>query len=312
MTEVAKPILVVGSLNMDLVVTVDRFPIKGETIFGKTFATFPGGKGANQAVAAAKLGAHVTMVGAVGEDAFGETLLTSLQESGVSTSYISKVNTSTGTALITVEENGANSIIVVPGANQHCSREKIDEALGGFASPGILLLQHEIPAEVVEYAVKRAKEEKWTIILNPAPARFVSEEILSMVDIVIPNETEIMVLTGRKVDSLEETAEAGQVLLERGASTVMITLGDKGALCCMAQENYHIPSYKVKAIDTTAAGDSYVGALATALAEGKTMLDSAKFAAAAAALSVTRVGAQPALPWKDEVAHFIAKQGEES
>jgi len=308
MAELKKSILVVGSLNMDLVITVSQLPSKGETVFGKKFTTFPGGKGANQAVSASKLGAKVRMVGAVGRDDFGATLLSSLAQSRVDTSYIAIVDSSTGTALITVDQNGANSIVVVPGANDACCPRDIDKALQGGDSPGILLVQHEIPEETVEYAISEAKKSGWTIILNPAPARVIKAEILSMVDIIIPNETEAAYLTGSKVSSLEEATQAGRKLLARGASTVIITLGDKGALCCMENQTYHIPPYKVKAIDTTAAGDAYVGALATALGEGKTILDSANFAAAAAALSVTRLGAQPGLPWREEVEHFIAEQ----
>lgn len=306
-----KPILVVGSLNMDLVVTVDQLPVKGETIFGKNFMTFPGGKGANQAVAASKLGAKVTMVGAVGRDAFGKNLLDSLVESGVDTSYIAMVDRPTGTALITVEEKGANCIVVVPGANDDCCLEDINKALQGIDGPGILLVQHEVPEEIVEYSIRSAKKRGWMIILNPAPARLIKKEILSMVDMIIPNETEVAVLTGNKVESLEEVTQAGKKLIARGASTVIITLGDKGALCCTADDATHILPYKVKAVDTTAAGDAYVGALATALSEGRPVIDSANFAAAAAALAVTRPGAQPGLPWREEVDDFIIKQGEQ-
>jgi ribokinase len=305
MNILTKPILVVGSLNMDLVVTVAELPEKGETIFGKTFTTFPGGKGGNQAVSAARLGANVTMVGAVGRDDFGEKLLYSLSKSGVDTSHINLAETFTGTALITVDQNGANSIVVVPGANEVCCHEDIDSALQAVAGPGILLVQNEIPEKTVEYALQAAKEKGWTTILNPAPARMIADEILSMIDIIIPNETEVAVLTGCKTGAEERAA---QVLLDRGAAAVIITLGSKGALYCTAAQKHQIPSYKVNAVDTTAAGDAYVGALATALSEGRTVLESAKFAAAVGALAVTKPGAQPSLPWREEVDEFIGKQ----
>ncbi|AIF50816.1 ribokinase [Pelosinus sp. UFO1] len=307
MKDLAKPILVVGSLNMDLVIRVANLPLKGETIFGKTFTTFPGGKGGNQAVAASKLGAKVTMVGAVGRDDFGDKLLCSLSEGNVDTSYISITENSTGTALITVDDNGANSIVVVPGANNACFPSDIDTVLDLVEGPGILLVQNEIPEETVGYAIKRAKEQGWITILNPAPARQIDNELLSMIDIIIPNETEAAVLTESEAGSEEQAA---QELLARGVAAVIVTLGNKGALYCTAKETCYIPTYKVKAVDTTAAGDAYVGALATALSQGKTVLESAKFATAVAALSVTRPGAQPALPWREEVDEFISKQEE--
>ncbi len=306
MSTLTKPILVVGSLNMDLVVTVAELPQKGETIFGKTFTTFPGGKGGKQAVTAAKLGSKVTMVGVVGRDEFGERLRCSLSQSGVAVSYIASAETPTGTALITVDQRGANSIVVVPGANYACCQQDIDSALEAAEVPGILLVQNEIPEAIVEYTIKAAKGRGWTTILNPAPARLLLEELLSMIDILIPNETEASVLTGGKAGAEDEAA---QILLDRGAAAVIITLGSKGALCCTLEQKQHILSYKVEAVDTTAAGDAYVGALATALAEGETVLESAKFAAAVAAIAVTRPGAQPSLPCRDEVDEFIHKQG---
>lgn len=312
MVGMQKPILVVGSLNMDLVVTVEKLPVKGETIFGKNFMTFPGGKGANQAVAAAKLGAKVSMVGAVGQDAFGKNLLDSLGESGVDTSCIATVDKPTGTALITVAQEGANCIVVVPGANEVCSIQDIDKALQGSENPGILLVQHEVPEEIVEYSIRAAKKLGWMVILNPAPARLIKAEILGMIDMIIPNETEAAILTGNQVSSLAEATLAGEKLLAMGVATVIITLGDQGALCCRPNGFSHILPYKVTAVDTTAAGDAYVGALATALSEGREIMDSATFAAAAAALSVTRPGAQPGLPWREEVDKFIEKQGGKS
>lgn len=306
MNKIAKPILVIGSLNMDLVATAERLPDIGETVFGKTFTSFPGGKGANQAVAAAKLGAAVTMVGCIGEDGFAGELLQSLSAVNINTSFIRSSADSTGTALITVGNAGSNTIVVIPGANNQCGKEDVDQALASFNAPGIMIVQHEVPVATVEYAIKSAKKQGWTVILNPAPARSVAAEILGMVDIVTPNETEAAVLTDSSVKSREDAVVAASKLLAAGVKTVVITLGSKGALCCTQERTVDIPAYPVEAVDTTAAGDAYTGALATALAEEKPLVESLKFAAAAAALAVTKAGAQPAMPWRQDVEEFIA------
>ncbi|HWR43855.1 ribokinase [Sporomusa sp.] len=302
------PVLVVGSLNMDLVATADRLPATGETVFGSEFATFPGGKGANQAVAAGKLGAKVTMVGCVGQDAFAQELITSLSENNVDTVFVRRADKSTGTALITVGASGANTIVVVPGANAYCNKEDVDKALKSFDKPGILLVQHEIPADTAQYAIQAAKEAGWTVVLNPAPARAVPEHTLAMVDIITPNETEAAIITGCQVGSPDEAITAGKKLLSLGVKAAVVTLGSQGAICIMANEIFHISSISVEAVDTTAAGDAYTGALAAALAEGWELKDSLRFAAVAAGLSVTKRGAQPALPWRREVDEYISRQ----
>lgn len=300
-----KPIVVIGSLNMDLVAVTDRLPQVGETVFGKEFATFPGGKGANQAVAAGKLGAQVTMAGCVGQDDFSRELLTSLTQNKVATAFIRKTETATGTALITVSSSGANTIVVVPGANACCNEKDVDAVLTSFAQAGILVLQHEIPAAIVEYAIQTGKAAGWTVILNPAPAREVPAQILAGVDILIPNETEAAILTGSQVRTPEDAVIAGKKLLALGVKVVVTTLGSKGAMCLTEKETFLVPPITVEAVDTTAAGDAYTGALAAALAEGRELKDSMQFAAIAAGLSVTRRGAQPALPWRQEVDDFI-------
>lgn len=291
---------------MDLVATAERLPDMGETVFGKTFTSFPGGKGANQAVAAAKLGAAVTMVGCIGEDGFAGELLQSLSAANIDTSFVRSTADSTGTALITVGNSGSNTIVVIPGANNQCGKEDVDQALASFHYPGIMIVQHEVPMDTVEYAIKAAKQQGWTVILNPAPARPVSGEILGMVDIVTPNETEASVLTDSSVKSHEDAVAAASKLMTTGVKTVVVTLGSKGALCCTPDRTVDIPAYPVEAVDTTAAGDAYTGALATALAEEKSLVESLKFAAAAAALAVTKAGAQPAMPLRREVDEFIA------
>lgn len=300
-----RPILVVGSLNMDLVATAKRLPQSGETVFGQSFATFPGGKGANQAVAAGKLGARVIMAGCVGSDVFGEALLHSLTESGVTSGCVRQVTGATGTALITVAESGDNMIVVVPGANESCAPQDVDAALAVLPEPGILLVQHEVPPATVEYAVRAAKRTGWTVILNPAPARLLPAKLLSLVDIITPNETEAAALTGLPVTNPADAKLAAGRLLEQGVKQVIITMGAQGAFYMTSASEAVIPPIAVTAVDTTAAGDAYTGALAVALAEGQAMPAALRFAAAAAGLAVTRQGAQAALPWRGEVDRYL-------
>ena len=300
-----KPVLVIGSLNMDLVAVCQRLPAKGETILGDKFMTFPGGKGGNQATAAAKLGAKVYMAGSVGKDSFGDELLQSLQSNAVNTHYVQRHGEPTGIALITVDAAGMNTIVVVPGANNGCGRNHVDEALSGVGEPGILILQHELPRHTVEYAVRAAHLQGWMIIVNPAPARPVPREMLSKIDVLIPNETEAGALTGRSIESEQDAVLAAKELVNAGVGWAVITLGSKGAVCCSQEESYCIEALKVSAIDTTAAGDAYIGALASALAEGRPMLEGLYFAGAAAAFSVTRRGAQPSLGTREEIEAFV-------
>ena len=303
-----KTVVVVGSLNMDLVASTQRLPQKGETIFGQEFATFPGGKGANQAVAAGKLDAIVHMVGCIGHDGFADELMASLRGNKVHTDFIRQVDVSTGTALITVADDGSNTIVVVGGANMECKAIDVDQALGNFSEPGILLVQNEIPRETVEYVIQAAKRQGWIVILNPAPARQIDSKLMSLVDIIMPNETEMALLTNCSVDTLDDIVYAAGKLLESGVKNVIVTMGAKGAICCNESGYLEIKPYIVNAVDTTAAGDAYTGGLATALAEGRTLLESMDFAAAVAALSVTKKGAQPSLPWRTEVEAFISKE----
>jgi len=303
-----KAVVVVGSLNMDLVASALRLPQKGETIFGESFATFPGGKGANQAVAAGKLGACVSMVGCIGCDSFADNLIASLKSNQVNTDFVRQVGGSTGTALIIVDDEGANTIVVVSGANAECKPRDVDRALEHFTDPGILLIQNEIPRETVEYSIRSAKEKGWIIVFNPAPARQIDSSLLPFVDIIIPNETEISLLTHSTVKTQEEVAAAAQKLLDSGVKNVIVTMGDKGAICCNEFGCQQVKPYRVTALDTTAAGDAYTGALATSLAEGQSLIESMDFAAAAAGLSVTKKGAQPSLPYRIEVEEFIRKQ----
>ena len=309
MRQPGKPVLVIGSLNMDLVARCARLPAAGETLFGEDFFTAFGGKGANQAVAAARLGGRVSMAGCVGNDAFGGQLIAGLRDAGIDAQCVTEVQRPTGTALITVDAAGANTIVVISGANMQCDVALVDRALSGVTGPGVLLLQHEIPDAANAHAIRAARAAGWFIVLNPAPARPVPSELLPLIDIIAPNETEAAALTNQSVNSLADARGAAHALLARGARGVLITLGANGALYCDARQQWHCPAAVVQAIDTTAAGDAYLGALAAALAEGRALADSLGFAAAAAAIAVTRLGAQPSLATRTELDDFIARHG---
>jgi ribokinase len=306
---IARPVLVVGSLNMDLVARCELLPRTGQTIFGQDFFTAAGGKGANQAVAAARLGASVAMAGRVGNDQFGRDLVAGLVSAGVRTNAIATTDRPTGTALITVDASGANTIVVISGANMACDSALVDRALADESRPGILLLQHEIPIAANAHAIRAAHAAGWLVILNPAPARAVAPELLPLIDIIAPNETEAAALTGRTIATRDDALAAARNLVGFGARAALITLGSDGALYCDDSRVLHCPAVAVRAVDTTAAGDGYLGALAASLASGRSLADSLGFASAAAGLAVTRLGAQPSLGTQAEVADFIARYG---
>jgi ribokinase len=308
-SNIARPVLVVGSLNMDLVARCELLPRAGQTIFGQDFFTAAGGKGANQAVAAARLGASVAMAGCVGNDQFGRDLVAGLRAADVHTGAVATADRPTGTALITVDASGANTIVVISGANMACDSSLVDRALADEPRPGILLLQHEIPIAANAHAIRAAHAAGWFVILNPAPARAVASELLSLIDIIAPNETEAATLTGRTIASRDDALAAARNLVGLGARAALITLGGDGALYCDDSRALHCPAVAVRAVDTTAAGDGYLGALAASLASGRSLGDSLGFASAAAGLAVTRLGAQPSLGTQTEVADFIALYG---
>ena len=308
-SNIPRPVLVVGSLNMDLVARCELLPRAGQTIFGQDFFTAAGGKGANQAVAAARLGASVAMAGCVGNDQFGRDLVAGLHASGVHTGAVTTADRPTGTALITVDGSGANTIVVISGANMACDNLLVDRALADAPRPGILLLQHEIPIAANAHAIRAAHVAGWFVILNPAPARAVAPELLPLIDIIAPNETEAAALTGRTIADRDDALAAARDLARLGARAALITLGGDGALYCDAGGTLHCPAVEVRAVDTTAAGDGYLGALAASLASGRSLADSLGFASAAAGLAVTRLGAQPSLGTQGEVADFIARYG---
>jgi ribokinase len=302
----AQPIVVVGSSNTDMIIKLDHIPRPGETILGGQFVTAAGGKGANQAVGAARAGGKVTFVARVGSDMLGEQAVAGFVEDGIDVDYVFRDKTSpSGVALIFVAKDGENSIAVASGANGKLSPADVKKAKRALAGASVLVLQLETPLETVCAAAELAAKAGVRVILNPAPAQPLPDELLRKVSILTPNESEAELLTGVRVTDKASAAEAAQKLLARGVGMVVVTLGAKGALLACSSGQQLIPSFKVKAVDTTAAGDVFNGALAVALAEGKAMPDAVRFASAAAAISVTRMGAQPSAPKRREIEKFL-------
>ncbi len=279
----------------------------GETILGGDFIMTPGGKGANQAVAAAKLGAEVYFIAKLGEDVFAEQSLNNFKKEGVNTKYVIQTKEApSGVALITVDDAGNNVIVVAPGANQMLSPEDIRQAESDIISSGVLVAQLEVPLETVEFAAQLANSSGVPFILDPAPAQKLSPELLKMVDVLTPNETEAQILTGIEVTSNRDSARtAAKKLLEYGVKSVILTMGAKGFLLANNERMESVPAVKVDAVDATAAGDAFTGSLAVGLAQGKTLADAALFANQVAALSVTKMGAQSSMPTKEEVEKFV-------
>lgn len=302
-----KPIVVVGSINLDLVVGAERIPQVGETIIGNTFNTFFGGKGANQAVAAAKLGYPVAMVGNVGSDAFGTQLRNGLKDAGVDAAYVNTVEGPSGVALITTGRRGENNIVVVPGANGRLTPELLEQAAPLLQRAGFLLAQLEIPMETVEYLAQFAERHNIPLMLDPAPAHQLSEKLLRRLTWITPNETEAKELLKAEVrNGDEDSYAAADRLLTSGVQNVLLKLGSNG--CVIAEgtrAKERIPAFSVDAVDTTAAGDAFNAGFAVGLMRGSTVGSSAVFASAVAAISVTRPGAQPSMPTGDEVARFL-------
>jgi len=295
-------VAVVGSLNMDLVVRTSHIPHPGETVIGGDFLSLPGGKGANQVVAAARLGAAVTMIGRVGRDAFGDALLKNLEAVGANHTFTARdPDLPTGVASIVVEDSGQNSIVVASGANAHLSPADVEAAEEAIASAHVLLLQLESPLETVTRAIELAAQHNVRVILNPAPAQPLPNNLLKMVNILTPNESETALLTGQPVTTVEEARKAAQALLRKGVKTVILTLGARGALLANAEETKVFPPFSVTPIDTTAAGDAFMGGLAVALGEGLSLDEAVRWGNAAGALATTRMGAQPSLPDRGEL-----------
>lgn len=304
-------IVVIGSLNMDMVVRTKRAPEAGETLFGQDFALSPGGKGANQAVAAARLGAEVVMIGSVGQDGFGNELLEIMRGEGINTEHLTQsAKLGTGVASIVVDGEGENRIIVVPGANLELGVEDIQALETIIAGADMIVMQLETDLAMCEEAARIAGRHQIPVILNPAPARELSNEMLSHVTYLTPNETEAGILSGVEVSSAESAEQAARILLQKGVQNVVITLGSKGALIVNETGSMHVPGFPVKAVDTVAAGDSFNGALAYQLTSGKTTAEAVRFANAVGALAVGRQGAIPSLPKLAEVEQFLKEAAE--
>lgn len=294
---------VVGSLNMDLVVGVTDLPKEGETLFGHELSEVPGGKGANQAAAIGKLGIPVSMIGKVGQDTNGSCLIKSLRSAGVDTASVMHSLRPTGTALITVDQAGRNHIVVIAGANANLTPDDIERQLNVIELADVVVLQLEVPLETVAHTLELAKSLGKTTILNPAPARKLNAEILRHVDFLIPNEHELQAITG--IQQLDETGirEAAKSFAEQGVGNLIVTLGDKGCVHSDGNSVTFYEAYRVKAADTTAAGDSFIGGFVAGYSEGD-VGQAIRFAMKTAAITVTRHGAQSSLPTRDEVLSF--------
>jgi len=299
-------ILVVGSLNMDLVVRVKEMPQPGETIFGRDFQMVPGGKGANQAIAAARSGAKVTMIGKVGAEDFGMRLIENLAVDNINTEHISfDDQAATGIAMISLDEGGQNSIIVASGANMQLAPEDVRDAWASLEDVDMVVMPLEIPLDCVAEAAKLAKRDGAKVLLNPAPAQSLPEDLLANLDLLIPNETELEILSGMPVSDRASAEKAAQVLFETGVETIVVTLGADGALLLQDGRTTHIAAPEVDVVDTTAAGDSFIGGLAAALTKGKSIEDAVAYASCAGALAVTKFGAQPSIPMADDVEKLL-------
>ena len=304
-----RDILVIGSLNMDMVVRAPHIPAAGETVSGRFAANIPGGKGANQACAAARSGADTAMLGLVGRDAFGDALTESLRQAHVDTALIGRSDEHTGQALICVSDQGSNAIVILPGANGACGEDVIRRHEADIAGSRTVMLQMEIPEEAVWTAVRLGKKHGCRVILNPAPVRGpLPPDILPLIDWLTPNEIELSVLTGLPVGSPEDAAAAARRLTAQGVRAVLATLGSQGALLVTGDETRFFPAEKVTAVDTTAAGDTFSGAFAARLSECGDPARAIAFANAAAGISVTRSGAQTSIPDRAEVDLYMARQ----
>ena len=303
-------LVVLGSINADHILNLETFPTPGETVTGNQYQVAFGGKGANQAVAAGRSGANIAFIACTGDDDTGERVRKQLASDNIDIAPVSVVaGESTGVALIFVNAEGENVIGIHAGANAALTTERVEAQRGIIAGAEALLMQLESPVESVLAAAKIAHENHTSVVLNPAPACVLSDELLALVDIITPNETEAETLTGIRVENDDDAARAALALHDKGIGTVIITLGSRGVWASVNGEGRRVPGFKVKAIDTIAAGDTFNGALVTALLEGKAMDDAIRFAHAAAAIAVTRKGAQPSVPWRKEIDEFLSQQG---
>lgn len=293
---------------MDLITMSERHPKIGETILGNTFFQIPGGKGGNQAIAISKLGGNVTMLGCVGKDSYGDILINELKKNNINVSHIKKTKTNTGIASIVVDKNSNNTIIVVPGANFEITKEDIDKNIHLIKEADIILLQLEIPIKIVKYILKKAKEYNKITILNPAPAEKLTADIIKNVDFLIPNESELEFLTEMPTTSKKEIIGACKKLIKAGSKNIIVTLGKNGSVFVDKNEIFSIGIHNVKAVDSTAAGDSFIGGFVRMLSEEKEIKEAMIFGARVGAITVTKKGAQSSLPTWDEVVNYQFKK----
>ncbi|HAT3636117.1 TPA: ribokinase [Raoultella ornithinolytica] len=306
----AGKLVVLGSINADHILNLESFPAPGETVTGHHYQVAFGGKGANQAVAAGRSGADIAFIACTGDDDIGERVRRQLERDRIDVAPVRAVNAqSTGVALIFVNAEGENVIGIHAGANAALSVEQVEAEKARIAGAQALLMQLESPLESVLAAAKIAHQHQTTVVLNPAPARDLPDELLSLIDIITPNETEAEKLTGIRVENDDDAAKAARVLHEKGIGIVMITLGSRGVWVSHDGQGRRVPGFKVQAVDTIAAGDTFNGAFVTALLEGTALDEAIRFAHAAAAIAVTRKGAQPSVPWREEIDEFLRQQG---
>ena len=298
----AKKIVVIGSTNMDMVVKAAHLPAPGETILGGQFFMNSGGKGANQAVAVARMGGNITFITKIGDDIFGKQSAQLFEKEDIDTSYVlTDTSEPSGVALINVDADGENSIVVASGANAKLSPGDVGSALEKLGEVDIILIQLETPLETVNFVADYARQKGILFILNPAPASALPTGLIKNIGIITPNEKEAEMLTGIKVEDADSAAKAANVLHEQGVDKVIITLGSKGAFISADGVTAVVPAFKVDAVDTTAAGDTFNGALAVAIAEGQDIIDAIKLACQASSISVTRLGAQSSIPYRKEL-----------
>lgn len=299
-----RKIVVIGSSNTDMVIKSKKLPAPGETVLGGTFLMNPGGKGANQAVAAARLGGNVSFICKTGNDLFANRAKEGYEQEGINTRFILKNNdVPSGIALVTVDDAGENCIVVAPGANDTLTPDDIEQAKEEIASANLLIMQLEIPIDTVTAAARIAHENGVKVILNPAPAPAepLPDKLLSMIDTLVPNRCEAGLLAGIEVSDWDSAEKAARILHDKGTKNILITLGSLGSLCFDGSDFTRIKAFKVKTVDTTAAGDTFCGALCVALSEGQELVEAARFASLVASVSVTRLGAQNSVPYRQEI-----------
>lgn len=306
-------ICILGSINMDLILNVKKMPQIGETVFGENLKNASGGKGANQAVAASRCGAKVSMIGKVGNDNSGKSLVESLVKDSIDVSCVGvAADSPTGTALITVNEEGNNSIVVVPGANMTIGSDEILNARKIIEDSSLIISQFETPFQAAIAAFKIAREKGVITILNPAPAKTIPDELYTLTDIIVPNETEVYELSGVKVEKIEDTKKAADIFLKKGVRYMIITLGEKGAALIEKDRAELVPAYKVSAVDTTAAGDSFIGALASkidlASLNFDNLIEAIKFGNKVSSIVVQKEGAQPSIPYLSEISRAFEEE----